>query len=332
MPKIGVDTLKIGVQNFEIENGSKLVRRVDTNLESGESTEKYYFNDKIRDFHLQTGKGGLSFQFSVPKLYGLESNFYPLGANSFKTVMSSIERELADVGVVADLDNSKIMRIDIFSNAKTSETFSIYKPVLQTLGLKRAHNRQYGVDTFLMHNTLRELEFYNKLKELGKELGPSYVRKLGFNSENIVRGELRLLKHREVKDKLNIQTLAEIPDNWKALKEVYIGFMGNDVFSSNFESIVGGGANLRELFAVLANEALRALRSEGVKALRVYGFLPFFYVNEKELKKALLESKSRAQTYKILQRIKRAKKKYGTLYFDSNYKKLYSELKYKFTS
>lgn len=334
MPNIGIDTVKMGVQrDFEIEDYANLRYVNDTDMKTGAVRERYYRNDTEKGYYLTIDRRGLSIQFSLPLLYGLDSNFYLLGANSIKVVMSSIERELQNIGVVADLDNAKVMRIDIVSNALTTETFSSYAPVLQSLSLKRARNRQYGVDTFLMHNTLRELEFYNKLRELAQKKGPAYVRNvLGFNSERIVRGELRFLRHREVKKRLGVSTLQELPDNWGTLRDVYVGFMRNEVFTNSIDNEISRRANLEELFGVLAGEALRALVKDGIEAFKIYGFLPFFYVSDDEIKKALLESKSRRQAYRILQRIKRAKKKYGFVHMSKAFKRLYSELKYKFTN
>jgi hypothetical protein len=321
MPKIGVDTLKVGTQNFIIEDSSRLQYISNVSMETGEVlNEKLTFNSK--KLHITIKGNYLTVSTSVPKFLGLDSNFYLLGAGSFKGVIPKLERELADVGVVADLDSLKVLRLDIVSNALTSETFSSYAPVLRTLGLKRTHSRQYGVDTFLMHNTQRELEFYNKLRELAQKKGNAYVRQLGFNSERIVRGELRLLKHREVKAKLNLETLQEIPDNWGTLKEFYVNFMGSEVFTVNFNNERVSEESL----------TLMLLKMYGGRAFKMLGFAKVFDFNEKMLREALLETMSRRQAYNIIQQIRRAKKELLPILSSANYKKLYSELQYKFTN
>ena len=162
-----IDTISIGTPEFEVANSNRLTKRTDV-LETGEILEKQFYNsDK---FNLTIDNRGFRLHFSLPKLYGLKDNFYPLGENSFEVVMNSLQRNLEDVGVIADLDKAKILRLDIFKNVQTSETFSIYSDVLKSLELKRTHKRDY-VDGFLSANTLRELCFYNKVRELSESLG-----------------------------------------------------------------------------------------------------------------------------------------------------------------
>ena len=318
-----IDTIALGTQEFSIQKYNRLIRRVDTNQETGETLEKYFIN--LDTLNLTIDGRGLRLHFSLPKLYGLKDNFYPLGVNSFEVAVENLQRALEDIGIITDLDKLKVLRLDLFKNVITEKAFNSYSEVLRTLELKRTHRREY-VDGFLTANTLRELCFYNKVKELSESLGVAYVRQvLGFSNENVMRGEIRLLQHKEVK-KHNITFLNEIPENWNSLKEVYQNYM-KEVFKYEFK----GGFNLNsETLKALIDFAMNSLRQEGREALKVFGFFPFAFVNRGELLDALKLHYSRRQAFQILSDIERHKKKYVELYKTFDYRKLYNELKEKF--
>jgi hypothetical protein len=318
-----IDTLQFGVKkDFEISKSNRLIKRTDLNQETGEISEKFYFNNDI--LNLTIDFKGLSVKTNLSKLYGLgDNNFYPLGANSFEIAIDTLERAFDDIGIVADLDKAEIWRLDLFKNVLTSKPYGAYKDVLQGLNLKRTQSRQYP-DGYLVKNGLRELIFYNKVKELKEKLGFAYVRQLGFENENVVRGELRLLKHKEVK-KYGIEYLKDIPNKWEDLKKVYRSYM-KEVFKYEFQ---GGGESLKvETLKALISNAMISLILEGKWALQYYGYYPYSFVNRDELLNALLNHFSRAQSFRILAEIEKFKK--NSLARDTDYKRLYDELKEKF--
>ena len=323
-----IDTIQFGIKkDFEVSKNNRLKTKTILDNETGEFIESYFYNDEI--LNLNIDYKGLSVKTNLSKLQGPGvkglgvNNFYPLGANSFKAVIDTLERVFDSIGVIADLDKAEIWRLDLFKNVETSKPYGVYKDVLSNLNLKRTHSRQYP-EGYLMKNGLRELMFYNKIKELTEKLGFAYVRQLGFNSENIVRGELRFLKHKEVK-RQGIEFLKEIPDKWKDLKEIYSGYM-SEVFRFEFQ----GGEDLKvETLKVLISNAMISLMLQGKGAIKYYGFYPYSFVNRDELLSALLNHFSRDRSYKILAEIEKFKK--HSLTKDVDYKKLYDELKEKFS-
>jgi hypothetical protein len=318
-----IDTIQFGIaKDFELSKNNRLKTKTILDNETGEFLQSYFYNDEI--LNLNIDYKGLSVKTNLSKLYGLgENNFYPLGANSFKTALDTLERAFDSIGIIADLDKAEIWRLDLFKNVETSKPYGVYKDVLGSLNLKRTHSRQYP-DSYLIGNGLRELMFYNKVKELEEKLGFAYVRQLGFNSENIARGELRFLKHREVK-RQGLEYLKEIPDKWNLLKGTYKTYM-SEVFKYEFQ----GGEDLRvETLQALISNAMISLVLQGKGAIKYYGYYPYSFVNRDDLLNALLSHFSRDRSYKILAEIERFKK--HSLIRDVNYKKLYDELKAKFT-
>ncbi len=322
-----IDTVSVGSQEFRIESNNRLIKRIDINQETGEASEKYFIN--LDNLNLTIDKKGFRLHFSLPKLYGLRDNFYPLGAGSFRTCIDNLERVLADVGVITNIDRLKILRLDLFKNIQTEKDFYAYADVLRGLQLKRTHRRDY-IDGFLSANTYRELCFYNKVRELSEKSGADYVREVyNFNSENIIRGEVRLLKHKEVK-KNSITYLNEIPEGWNSLKAVYLGYM-QEVFKYDLKG--GGEVELKtETLRAFVNLAMSSLRQEGKEALKDYGFFAYSFVSREELLEALRKHYGRRGAFKILAEIERRKNKYLGAYNNLDYAKLYAELKEKFLS
>jgi len=319
-----IDTIQFGMQDFIINKENKLTTKLFINNKTKQTYQSSFYNDEILNININ--EKGLSVKTNLSKLYGLgDNNFYPLGQNSINiAIKRTIPKLLSDIGIKADINKAKIWRLDLFKNAFLSEPCLAYKDVLNSLNLKRTHNRQYP-DGYLIANGQREVMFYDKKKELESKLGIYYIKEMGLNEKNIMRGELRLLKHRENK-KNGIEYLIEIPDKWNLLKEIYNKIM-REIFKYEYE----GGLEMNvETLKVLVNKAMIDLIVAGKEALEFYGLYPYTFVNRNELKNALNIHYKKAQMYKILSDIEEARKKF--IRRDKDYKKLYDELKAKFVA
>jgi hypothetical protein len=317
-----IDTIEFGIEkDFDFDK-VKVWKKTLAREETGEVYESYFYNDDFINVNIDAK--GLSVKTTLSKLYGLgDNNFYPLGVNEMEiSINERLPKMLNEIGIVCDLDKAKIWRLDLFKNASLSHNYQAYKRVLSTLHLKRTENRQYP-DGYLVGNTLRQVIFYNKVKELKKKLGSFYVRHLGLNDENVMRGEIRFLKHRENK-RHGIVYLKEIPDKWDLLKEIYRGYM-REIFKYSFK---GGESMSEEALEILVNNAMASLIMEGKYALQYYGLYPYSFVNRGDLLNALRVHFSRAQVYRILRNIDKARRAFEA---NKEYKKLYDELKVKFT-
>lgn len=315
-----IDTFQVGLKDYEIVDKRKLTMKSLTKLETGETETSYFYNDEV--INLNIDNLGLSIKTNVSRLYGLgDNNFYPLGQESFIIAVKNLKDRVKNIGIIGDLDNAKVWRLDLFKNVITEKPFNAYRIVLEGLNLKRTLKREYP-DGFLMRNGQRELIFYNKVRELKEKLTYAYIKEMGLETENIVRGETRFLKSREVK-RQGIEVLGEIPDKWTDLKRVYLKHI-QECFKYEFK----GGEELNiETLKALINNAMFSLITEGEDAFKIYGLYPFSFVSRNELKNALLSKMSRAQTYRILTKIEDFKRHSLK---NIEYKKLYDELKRKF--
>ncbi len=319
-----VDSIVVATNEFKLKDKINFHFVSDVDLFTNEVFYKLYSNKKT--YNVTINKEGFRLQCSLPKLFGLRDNFYPIGLNSFEIAINNLKNELKSDGIVVDLENAKILRLDLFKNVRTSYNFNTYAEVLKMLGLKRTYKRVYP-DGFLSGNTLREVCFYNKVKEMSDSLGYGYIKQCyNFTDENIVRGEIRLLRHMEVK-KNNINLLKDLKNEWDNLKSIYSNYM-SEVFKFNAGDNLNSEVLKPEVLRALIFEALFYFKQYGKKAFKRYGFYPFCFLPDDELKKVLSEKYEKAQVYTILSQIDNERKE--VVFNIYEYKKLYDELKEKF--
>ena len=306
-----LDTLSIGTSEFDISRENKLIMRVDTYNETNTSFKKYFFNSE--EIYLTIDDKGLRLHFSLPKLL-LKNNFYPIKEKDFQIAIDNLDERIRDLGVITDLKSFKVMRLDIFKNVMSDYNFNVYSDILRSLSLKRTHKRDY-IDGFLSSNTNREICFYNKIKEMRE----NKERFTDIKEEKIIRGELRLLKHREVK-KNNITLLKEIPDKWSDLKEVYKQYI-SEVFKGDMNGDIDKETIILEM-----------IKKEKKKAFDKFKYIPLFNIERDKLKQALSDVYQKRDVYYILKKIDRDKKELGKYFKSLEYRKLYNEIKDKFLS
>jgi len=306
-----LDTLSIGTSEFDISRENKLIMRVDTYNETNTSFKKYFFNND--EIYLTIDDKGLRLHFSLPKLL-LKNNFYPIKEKDFQIAIDNLDERIRDLGVITDLRSFKVMRLDIFKNVMSDYNFNVYSDVLRNLELKRTHKRDY-IDGFLSSNTNREICFYNKVKEMRE----NKERFTDIKDEKVIRGELRLLKHREVK-KNNITLLKEIPDKWSDLKEVYKQYI-----SEIFKGDMNGDIDKETII-------LEMIKKEKKKAFDKFKYIPLFNIERDKLKQALSDVYQKRDVYYILKKIDRDKKELDKYFKSLEYRKLFTEIKDKFLS
>lgn len=317
---ISLDTIKIGVgDEYKKE---KLKGWTYLRMESEEFLkEKFFIN--LRYYQATINSRGLKVEFSFPQLVRGD-NILGVSSEYLKPAIKWIERDLREKGVKTSLLRGRILRMDIFRNVETEYSFENYSEVLRSLYLKRTHRRDY-VDGFLVGNTLREICFYNKVKEAKEKYGDGIIRKYKLDGERIMRGEFRVLqKVDEVLKDYPIVSVNDLCKNYKIVPVIYLEFMGK-VFEREFTE----GSQETEISEERIRRALIDLSVYGRDALKWYGLETYSYCNRDELKRALLEYYKKSETYKILRVIERESKKFDR-FRRKKFTDLYQELKTKF--
>lgn len=316
-----LDTLKIGNKEYRVGSLKGWTHEIKESEDFRE--EKYYIN--LPYYNATIDERGFKVQFSLPKLVRGD-NIFGVSGEYLKPAIRWIERDLRDRGVKVSLLGGRILRMDLFKNVETEYKFDSYSEVLRSLSLKRTFKRDYG-DGFLMGNTLREICFYNKVKEVKEnhEEGEKLIKKYGLESERMMRGELRFLT--KVRSSLRgypVDVVGEFIKAYEVVPVVYYEYM-EKVFEKDFVD----GKDVEFVFEERKRQALIDLAKYGRKALQWYGLEVYSYCSRDELKSALMECYKRSRVYAILREIEKEKEKFKG-WRGKRFVELYQELKSKF--
>ena len=309
-----IDTLKIFTLDYNIREDNKLTFRVDENRETGEILQKQFYNSD--DFNVTVNNKGLFIQFSLPRLSGEETNFYPVDLSCYKMVLRTLESIFNYLGILTSLDTFRISRMDLFKNIEIKYPFLDYSLILNSLNLKRTLKRDYG-NTFTMLNSLREVCFYDKnLETLNK------YHKVLFDF-NVMRGEVRFKTHQENK-KRGFDRVDELPDKKDLLKKSYQDFMKmifNRECNNNNEEI----KNELLIYSLIREKGFR-------KAIEFLGVKEFRGLQKEKLREVLLEQYSRMGAYKMLKILDERERELDKYLKEDKFNILYNEIKDKFLS
>jgi len=225
-----IDTIKLLLPEYSIKKDNLLTVQPSSYVEgTGEKIADYplwqkeggkvwgskaylnteHFNLTIQPFK---GTGVLAFlHFSIPKVYHGD-NYYSVGREGTQAVLKAVEGELAQNGIITNLQEAKISRIDTFSNIQAEEPFLSYSPVFSLLTGSRQQRRDYGT-TFLWQNTQQELCAYDKNEEASRR---GIV--TGTYPANTLRMEYRLLNKKKIDSTLGFSSVKELPEKWEEVK------------------------------------------------------------------------------------------------------------------
>ena len=238
-----IDTLKLYITDFEITPESPIKVQPGTiNLDGETELEavlfktnkgmvkgaKAFLNDS--KFRFDINSKGAFLSTEVSRWFG-ENNFRPISQVQFSEFSESIKKGLEDNGVKTNLENSRLLRLDLFRNGEMQYFPSVYFPVLRSCRGRRVHKRDYG-DTVLFHNTRRESCFYDKFLQMDtKGLDVSDI------PRNSLRGEIRLKTADTVQRWTGgMKEFSDIKRGFGYLKETYRGQLGDMVFRYGTET------------------------------------------------------------------------------------------------
>ena len=247
-----IDTLKLMLNDYEIADDSEIrVQPASYELGTGSKVEyplfetpshgshygsKAYLNSDNWNLTLKPMAGGgratgAFLQLSVPKNY-YGSNFYSVGEQGTKAVLSKVEGELKEKGVHTNLFGADMSRVDTFKNIEPEEPFSSYYSLFSLLKARKAIQRGYGT-TFLLSNTQQEFCVYDKLEEMKQ-------RKLETSSlPNTMRFEHRLLNKAKVQ---NVYGMSRVEDifrgGYEVIKEKQVESWKGSLFNFTAEELV----------------------------------------------------------------------------------------------
>jgi len=246
-----IDTLKLMLNEYEITEDSEIrVQPASYQLGTGEKVEyplfqtpshgshygsKAYLNTDNWNLTLKPLPGGRAtgafLQLSVPKNY-YGSNFYSVGEQGTKAVLSKVEGELKEKGIHTSLIEADMSRVDTFKNIEPEEPFSSYYSLFSLLKARKAIQRGYGT-TFLLSNSQQEFCVYDKLEEMRERnietggLPPT------------MRFEHRLLNKQKVQNVYGFGKVGELfKGGYEVVKEKQVESWKASLFSFTTEELV----------------------------------------------------------------------------------------------
>jgi len=243
-----LDTLKVYTPDFEVKDRARVsVQPGLVDYGTGQQREVSLFKDELgRDVYGQKafvnterynltiqpmGAGvELFLQTSLPKTIH-EDNYTPLTNSETEQAIDEIASDLKSRGVVVNLDNCGLSRVDLFKNVIGDNNFLSYSPLFELLQSKRQHKRDYGT-TFTWSNTQREICVYDKLTEMqsrGVEIA-------GFTA-NTLRFEYRLKNSRVCERELGVSTVKNLVKNLDNLPVKYNDALSKSIFSLRVDEI-----------------------------------------------------------------------------------------------
>lgn len=249
-------------------------------------------------------------QTSLSKLYSYlkgsnQKNLEYLNGNQIKESFNFLFELLINDGLLANLDDANLIRLDLFVNLQTEYNFQAYKNFLRTIQLSRKEKSERQ-NSFLFSNKQNQLSIYDKRKEL--ELSKIYL------ENEIIRFENRFLTKNKIKKTFG-NNISDIILNRKPqlneMKKIY-----NDIFNGSEESIIID----RNLEAIIS-------KSNSIRNLKQSVFYYMLSNNYNEtIEETINKHYKKTQSWKIRNEIKNFTKEYGKM----NNFNLVNELKSKY--
>jgi len=360
-----IDKLKLWTDDFRIEKENSLIlKRGDLDLKTGEILKEYglfersdgrieigskaYLNNKefkngILPYNIEINTRGLFLSFNPSLIYYQDHNLYSVTNWQLRDVTERIKYSLKENGIRLDLDSMNLSRIDLKRDIYTDYPYIAYTPIFDWMAGKRLKSVEYE-GSYSFRNKSRQVIFYDKLRELeavhgikreSLRLGSGLLK---MSKENeLMRGELRLLRKKVVESNLNIIEAKELykREAYEHCNKRYSELLKELIFQptkATPESMIYFKTDLdllEQCKARTKNWVGRYLKIIGAQEIvERWGSLEAF---RELLRKAGCE---REYTYRITKRIRRwltesreANKKGG---FESSFGELYNELYTKF--
>lgn len=167
-------------------------------------------------------------------------NFYSVTELELRIINQKIESDLKSKGIHFNINNSILARIDLAKDITANHTFENYNSFFRSLNAKRDKKKTEYNNGFLWGNKNIEFCAYDKIMALIEKLkiAPSL---LGLeNINNIIRGELRLLKSESIRRNLKVNMLGDIvrAGIYENLAIKYKAIVKDLIFSAKKENII----------------------------------------------------------------------------------------------
>lgn len=245
MDSFGIDKIHLTTREFEVKNS----KSGDFTIESGQKQGgkeapwlmkdqaghdvhawKMYHNSEKGIGHYNFSPNGLMVSFNPSKI-AHPYNLVTLHDEGYNEAINAVKREMEKIGIVADFQKMKIVRIDIAGQNQMSRPVHQYNQAFSFCKMKRAKNQRQYEGGYLFGNSQKQSLFYDKGMELeNRGIG------LMYGEENLMRGEVRLLKPQSVAALFKLDTLEVLNELSPGdIENHYKAFLNRNLFINQYE-------------------------------------------------------------------------------------------------
>lgn len=171
------------------------------------------------------GKVRALVHLSVPRMVDGDLNVEPATKQEAVETFGRLEQELSEVGVMLDLKQANLSRLDLFKNVHTDFPFREYVPLFRALDVQRTKDtRQYGMGTYQYGNSKQQVALYDKVEETRDKLH------VQLNARNLARCELRMFGGEKIGKTTGLFRVRDLLDGWNEQNETYSNYMEQTLF------------------------------------------------------------------------------------------------------
>ena len=246
----------------QMNNANLLAQRTDGELLMGSSAiVQSELNDMGSKVYINKW-GYLTIQFSGSRIKarGLH-NLLTLNTSEFTEVCDCVGKTLNAAGVLFNINECGVNRIDVATDRAMKEDFKLYLPIFMSLRFKRKNDSDLGT-TYYSGNKQHDLIWYDKIKccnKKGMQILSEYI------DRNIVRCEYRLKSKNKVTEVTGFKKLSDIIKDYNYLASIYNSHL-KSIF--NYNECLNEEGNLININSTVETELhlLEVLKMSGKKS------------------------------------------------------------------
>lgn len=262
--RVGIDTIRLSVSDFEIlpENSLEVYRAAHLKaLRKGLGKRQLWFDKPL--FTKEGGQevvGALAFlklkgvdtkphinvqvrhgsvnqrtctvAFSAPRIqHG--NNFRALKLEELQQVLNRVQSLLLDAGIVANLQDASLSRLDIFRDLRVLWPLQEYAAIIEHFHLRYGKTRRFYEPTshnpgFGLHsgNKRFHVNIYDKTSEICKR-----HKHCPDDKRDTIRFELQLRSGAKIQECLKIRTWRDLTENFEQLETAFSRLLHDNVFN-----------------------------------------------------------------------------------------------------
>ena len=249
-----------------------------------------YHNSSLANYSINAK--GLQVQFNPSK--ALHPYHLTGTGKQFSAIVQQVSQEIRGIGIDADIDQMKLVRLDLAKQAEMSNPFANYIDAFRMLKGKRAKEQRQYPSGYIVGNTRWQTIGYDKGEEL-KQHHHSIPEK------NLMRIESRWIKGQSISAHFHLNTLPALAElSPTDLTKIYTSHLTDKYFPKQYEGdqMVMDFDTVIDQMKAAQNRYGRGWFIRYISAISIDGFIMQLGGMEM-VRKALLEvtSKQRASDY-----------------------------------